>query len=73
MSLLTTSEFADLADLSPAQVRALIAAGTLPASEIGGRFVIDLEEVEDEAPGIYARTLENIDEDEESEDDGYSD
>lgn len=75
MSLLSSSEFADLTDLTPSEVRALITSGQLPASEVGGRYVIDLQEVEQDAPAIFARISEvdDGDGDEEEEEEDYED
>jgi len=63
--LLSTSEFAEVAGLTTAEVRALISAGQLPAAEVGGNFVISLTQVEAEAPAIWERienSAEEVDE-----------
>lgn len=56
-------------DLTPSEVRALIASGTLPANEVAGRYVIDLGEVEQDAPAIFARISDVDDDEDEDEDD----
>lgn len=46
-------------------------SGVLPAEEAGGRFLIDPERVEEEAPDLWASlNQEDEDEDEDDDDDG---
>ncbi len=73
MSLMSTSEFAEHVGITPAEVRALISTGSIPADECSGRYVIDPEQVEAEAPAVWARLAEDVDEDDDSDDEEDSD
>ncbi len=66
--LVSTSDFAAMAGIAQSEVRSLIRVGELPATEVGGKWVISLSALEDENPSLYERLVESDEGDD--EDDG---
>ena len=64
---MSTTEFAAHVGATPSEVRALIHTGVLPAEECGGRFLLDPERIEAEAPGVWATLVGDADADAEDD------